>query len=358
MNMHEVLLRGFRQICIVLFLGLSLSSTGQIGGNNIYEFLNLSQSPRVTALGGNLITVLDGDVSLAYGNPATLNRLMHQKLTFNSEIYFGGTGIVHGYAGYGIDSERLNMTFHGGIQYVSYGEFDGRDIYGEPTTPFRAGETALVAGANRALTEKIQVGANVKLISSLLGGYNSFGMATDIAGMYRDTARRMTATLVIKNVGLQFNKYADQREPIPFEIQAGFSKKLKYLPLRISVIGVQLQRWNITYDDPNQEDETLLFGEESQGDSKALLFVDNLFRHIIVNGEFLFGKKENFTLRIGYNHLRRAELSLENLRSLAGFSGGVGFKIKQFRIDYGVGIYHIGGTVHHFGVSTDIGEFR
>jgi len=56
--------------------------------------------------------------------------------------------------------------------------------------------------------------------------------------------------------------------------------------------------------------------------------------------------------------LRRAELNVNNLRSLAGFSTGVGIKVKKFRIDYGLAVYHLAGTVHHFGISTDIGSFR
>jgi hypothetical protein len=49
---------------------------------------------------------------------------------------------------------------------------------------------------------------------------------------------------------------------------------------------------------------------------------------------------------------------LDNIRSLAGMSVGLGFKIKQFRLDYGMAFYHVGGTVHHIGITTDIDEFR
>lgn len=330
----------------------------QIGGNNVYEFLNLSQSPRVTALGGNLITIKDSDISLAYTNPAALNPLMDDQLNFSSEFYFSGTGIVHGYAGYGFHLKKPDLTLHGGIQYISYGKFDARDIFANDIGDFKSSEYALTTGVGKQLSEKLSAGANMKFVISQLEGYNSFGIVTDFAGMYADTASNFTATLVFKNVGAQLSTYNGNREPVPFEIQAGFSKKLKYLPFRISVIGTNLQRWNILYDDPNEEDATLLFGEEPQETSKAVLFVDNFFRHFVFNGEFLFGKKENFQLRLGYNHLRRAELSLDNLKSLAGFSTGVGFKIKQFKFDYGLGFYHVGANVHHIGISTNFNRFR
>ncbi len=347
-----------KQILAGLWLIFPLFLWGQIGGNNVYEFLNLAQSPRVNALGGSHITAMDDDVALAYSNPASLNPRMDQQMTFSSEFYFKGTGIVHGYAGYGHYLEKRDLSLHGGIQYISYGTFDARDIYANDIGSFKSSEYALTSGVGKQFSEKLYGGANAKFIISQLEGYNSIGMTFDLAAMYVDTAKNMTASLVFKNAGLQFTSYDNEREPLPFEIQAGFSKKLKHLPFRISVMGIHLQRWNIMYNDPNKEDETLLFGEEAQGESKAALFFDNFFRHIVFGGEFLFGKKENFKLRVGYNHLRRAELNIGNLRSLAGFSGGTGFKIKQFAFDYGIAFYHVGGTVHHLGVSTNLNKFK
>lgn len=347
-----------KQLLIISALLISINATAQLGGNNVYEFLNLSQSPRVTALGGTLITVKDNDVALAYANPAALNPLMDDQLTFSSEFYFSGTGIVHGFVGYGFHLDKPDLTLHGGIQYITYGTFDARDIYSNDVGSFKSSEYAITGGVGKQLSDKLSTGANLKLITSQLEGYNSFGMSMDFAGMYADTASNFTASIVFKNVGAQLSTYNGLREPIPFEIQVGFSKKLRYLPFRLSVIATNLQQWNISYDDPNVQDETLLFGEEPKDDSRAQVFVDNFFRHFVFNGEFLFGKKENFQLRFGYNHMRRAELSLNNLRSLAGFSLGTGFKIKQFKVDYGMGFYHVGATVHHIGISTSFNQFR
>ena len=67
----------------------------QVGGDHIYEFLNLSNSARVTGLAGNLITVKDDDVALAYSNPSLLNSKMHQALTFNYNFHL--SDISNGY---------------------------------------------------------------------------------------------------------------------------------------------------------------------------------------------------------------------------------------------------------------------
>ena len=335
----------------------NISSFAQVGGENIWEFLNLSPSARVTALGGNLITVKDDDIAQALANPATLNPLMHNQLTFNHNIHFAG--ISNGYFGYGRNIEKLGATFHAGMQYVSYGTFDETDEFGGIIGEFKASEYALVLGGGYQLYDRVSLGANLKVISSQLETYNSIGLATDFAAFYQDSSGRFSATLLFKNVGAQLSTYENgNREPIPFEIQFGISQRLRHLPFRFSIIYKNIERWNIRYDDPNSEETTFLFGDNTQqGDSEFTEFVDNFFRHFIFNGEFLFGKKENFRLRVGYNHFRKQELSVDNFRSLAGFSFGLGLKINRFRIDYGLGSYHLAGGLNHLSISTNLSEF-
>lgn len=342
----------FTIYCCLAAAGLS----AQIGGTHVYEFLNLSASPRITALGGHLITVQDSDISLAFHNPASLNPQMDDQLAFNTEFYLGG--ITHGYAAYGFRLPKSGLMMHGGIKYLSYGEFDARDAQAVDLGTFRASEYALTAGVGKQVSERLSAGANFKLITSQLEGFNSTGFSLDLAGMYQDTASRFAASLVFKNVGAQITPYADTRESIPFQIEAGFSKKLKHLPFRLSVIAIHLERWNILYDDPDAKDDGLLFGNEPTDPSAFAQFTDNLFRHLVFSGEFLFGAKENFQLRIGYNHLRRAELNPQAIRSMAGFSTGLGFKIKRFRFDYGMSFYGVGTSAHHLGIATNFKEFR
>jgi hypothetical protein len=326
-----------------------------VGGNNVYEFLNLSPSARITGLGGHLITVQDDDVNLAFANPAALNPSMHQQLGFNHNFHVADIG--GGYAAYGHFIEKWNTTLHGGIQYLSYGKFDATDVTGQVTGEFKAAEYAITVGAGRQLYERVSIGANLKFITSQFESYNSAGIAGDLAAMFHDTARQFNVSLVFKNIGTQLTTYTDgNREPLPFEMQAGISKRLAYLPFRFSIIYRYLDRWNITYDDPNSEEDIFFFGDETATSDNS--FFDNLSRHFIFSGEFLFGKKENFRMRLGYNHLQRKELSVRNLRSLSGFSLGFGFKINRFRVEYGRSFVHLGAGLNHFSISTNIKEFR
>ncbi|HHM20608.1 MAG TPA: type IX secretion system protein PorQ, partial [Bacteroidetes bacterium] len=261
--------------------------------------------------------------------------------------------IRHGYASYGQYAEKWDLTWHGGIQYISYGDFDQTDIYGNITGRFNAAEYALTVGAGKTLYERLSVGANLKFITSRLESYNSTGMTADLAAMFHDTSRQINITFLLKNIGTQFSTYTgNNREPLPFEIQAGLSKRLRHLPFRFSLIYRYLNKWNITYDDPNTEEDVFFFGDVQPGPKNGA--IDNFARHFSINGEFLLGKKENFRLRFGYSHLNRKELTVRNLRSLAGFAFGFGMKIKRFRIDFGKKITHLGAGQTHIGISTSI----
>lgn len=156
-------------------------------------------------------------------------------------------------------------------------------------------------------------------------------------------------------MGAELTTYNGSGFGTPLDIQVGVSKRLKYLPFRLTIIAHQLHKANVRYDDPDKLVQTDIFGEPVKV-NKFGESIDNIFRHIIINGEFMLGKNENLRLRAGYNHLRRKELSLRTFRSLAGFSLGFGIKVSAFKLDYGVGYYHVAGATNHISISTDLGR--
>ncbi len=337
-------------------MGLATSLQSQIqGGHNSFEFLRLPVSARLTALGGYQIAVQDDDVNLAISNPAALNPLMHHQVSFSHN--FMVSDIAGGYVGFGQQLDKLGVTMHGGIQYLNYGDFDATDEIGNVTGGFKAAEYAFTLGAGRQLYERVSVGANLRFITSQLENYSSNGIAADFAAMFHDTASQFNISLVIRNLGAQMKTYTGgDRESLPYESQLGISKRLKYLPFRVTVIYRYLNRWNILYDDPNQQEDTFFFGDQSSQNSHPQL--DNFFRHLVFNGEFLLGRKDNFRIRFGYNHLLRKETEVRNLRSLSGFTMGVGIKVKWFRVDFGRAIQHLGAGNTHFSISTNFSEFK
>ncbi len=328
---------------------------GQIEGKYAFSFLSLPSSARITGLGGLLPTVMDDDISLAMANPASLNSKMHNQLSFAQNFHFAG--VSNGYVGYGRKIDKWAINTHIGIQYINYGTFQYADILGsQDGTTFNASETAFVLGASKVVAERISVGVNIKGIFSGLESYNSTGLVADLGINYFKDSSDFVLSFVIKNLGTELKTYTGTRFGTPLDIQIGFSKRLKHLPFRFSIIAHHLHKGNIRYDDPNTKQTTDLFGEEIK-DSSFKNAIDNVFRHLAFNGEFLLGKHENLRLRAGYNHLRRKELSLTTFRSLAGFSLGFGVKISYFKLDYGVGYHHVEGATNHITIRTDLGQF-
>lgn len=338
---------------------MAAAGIAQNGGRSVYPVLDFAPSARVTGLGGSLITVSDGDLSLAFQNPALLNEDMHQALTFNHSFHL--SDIQNSYFAYGHHAKKPNFTWQVGVQHAGYGEFEGLDEFQNSLGTVKASETALVLGAAKPLYDRLTLGANLKVVNSQIAGYESFGLAGDLGAYYHVEESNLSVGLVFRNIGTQFSTFTpDNREPLPFDIQLGISKRLKYLPFRFSIIATNLQRWNLLYDDPNTEENVpIIIGEGTDSEQSAFeMEVDNFFRHLIFSGEFLFGQAENVRLRFAYNHLRRQELSVENLRSLTGFSLGMGIKLARFRVGFGHAFYHLAGGATHFTFSTNINEFR
>lgn len=332
-------------------MGLGSLLYGQIGGRYAFESVSLPLNARLTGLGGYLTTVQDEDVALAFQNPALSNGHMDGQLSINHNFHF--TGISHGSALFGKSLDSLDIHMHFGLAYIDYGSFQSADVFGDVLGEFSAGELALIAGASHKLNERITAGVNIKFLSSNYESYSALGLGADLGLYYSRPGSYGSWSVVLRNIGSEIKAVSGDKRALPFDLQIGYSKRLKHLPFRFSVIARQLQQWYIRYDDPDKDIQTNFIGEEQEvsGFSKAL---DNTFRHLIFSGEFLIGAHEQFRLRLAYNHLRRQEMRLRNFRSLAGFSFGIGFNIKKIRFDYGIGYYHLAGATNHLSLRIDL----
>ncbi len=335
---------------LLLFLLLfAYPIQAQIGGDNTYEFLNLPQSARLTAMGGIQLSIVDEDVNLATQNPALYNPQMHNQLNFGTVAYLAD--INYGNIGFARYLDSLDLTGGINLQYINYGEFQQTDVSGQIIGTFTGGEYALSVGVGKQ-KGRWSYGANLKMIYSSIIEYSSLGLTADLGGTYYNPEKEFTASLVFKNIGRQITTYTEENiEPMPFDIQLGVSKRLKHLPFRYSITAHNLHRWDIRYDDPNQQEDNSLFGEDT---IEQNYLADKIFRHLIFGGEFYFGK--NVRVRVGYNHLRRQELRLQYRGGLTGFSFGAAIRIKRFLIEYGRANYHLADGSHHLTIGVNLNE--
>lgn len=344
-----------RLVLVVAFIFTGLFLNAQIGGNSTYQFLNVPVSSRVGAMGGSALSIRDDDPNLTLNNPSLLTQPMSSSVTLTYLNYFAD--INYGYVSYIHDFKKWG-TFSGGLNYIDYGKFLETDAGGNEFGNFTAGEYAFVLGWGKNIDSLFSVGANLKPIYSNLFEYRSFGLAMDLAATYYNPKSNFGASILVKNIGTQLTTYVEgaEREPIPFEIQAGVSKKLKYVPIRLSVDLVQLQNWNLAFNDSTflTNTSTKLSDEEKAERNKTTL-LSEVFRHVVVGTEIIPSK--SFSVRFGLNIKRRAELGLDDRAGLAGFSWGLGFRIKKFYFSYGSARYHLAGSSNHFTVTTNIGDF-
>lgn len=334
----------------LLFYFLFLISTiayGQIGGKYVYQFLNLTTSPRQAALGGKVITIYDDDVNQALFNPATINADMDNNLALNYSNYLGE--VSYGTASYAYTYDRHLQTFQVGVNYVNYGSFEGYDENGLYTNQFTGNEIALSLGyAYNLPYSNLFLGVNGKIISSSLESYNSIGGAVDLGAIYIDEANDINWALVIRNIGTQFTTYSGTNEKLPLSIMAGVSQELENVPIRWHLTLDNLQQWNLAFTNPNQSQTSL---DGSSTEEKVSAF-GNALRHVIFGVE-LFPKK-SFNLRLGYNFRRAEELLILEQRNFSGLSFGFGLKMNKLKFNYSYSKFTLAGNTSLFGLTVNL----
>lgn len=341
-------------IIAILFLFESNISKAQIGGNSVYKFLNLTSSARTASMGSNNLAIRDNDVSLVLFNPSLMTKEIHNTLSVSFVDYY--TDVNYGFATYSWNMGQLG-TYAGSIQYLNYGQFNYADASGNDTLgTFSAGDLAVNLGWGRDLDSLFSIGANVKLIYSGFEEYKSYGLAVDVAGSYHNSKHNLVVSLIARNIGSQLTPYTPGNyEPIPFELTLGMSQRLRHLPFRYSVLLTNLQKWDLTYDDPNDPDnKTDPFTGETEEQSGFADFADKAFRHVVFGGEFIPTKFLSF--RAGYNYQRRQELGVYNKMGMVGFSWGIGLKVSVFQFDYSRATYHLNGSPNYITLRVKLGN--
>ena len=325
----------------------------QIGGGNVYNFLDFSYSSRIAALGGSLISVKDSDPSCISYNPSYITPIHHNTLALHFTNYFANVG--YGSALYSYTFKKAG-SFAFEMRYIGYGKFTGTDVLGNETGDFTAGDYAMTAGWGRKLSDKFSIGANMKLIYAGYESYHSFGFAVDVAGSYYNEAKRLSLTLLVKNIGSELKSFTPGNyEKVPFDIQFALSQRFEHLPVRYHISLHSLYRWDMAYrgsSDPFLEKDALT--GEYKYPSKVSHFFDNFFRHFIFGIEIEPSKY--FSIQLAYNHNRHQEMKIPQKSSMAGFSYGFNIDIRSIRFGFSRAHYAVGAVPNYFTFSINIDE--
>ena len=331
--------------CILLITNIAFS---QVGGERIFNFLNVSTSARQSALGGETLTLMD-DVNQPMWNPSTITSELDNQAALNyvdflADVNYGSLAFAHMF------NRRLG-TFHAGITYVNYGTLIGADENGVETGTFKARDLSFQVGyAYNLPWDGFNVGATVKLISSSIENYTSSGIAADLGISYYNENTPYHFTAVIRNIGYQIDAFDTEKEKLPLEIALGASYKLENIPLQWPVTLNSLQQWNVSTENPS-DTETAIGGEST---TDKISFIGNAFRHVVVGAEFFPDK--GFNLRLGYNFRRGRELRLTESRTFAGLTAGFGLKMGRLQFNYAFSKFHPATNTNTFSLNINLAK--
>jgi hypothetical protein len=287
---------------------------------NTFEFLRLDMNPRAAALAGSFVSNSD-DPNVIFYNPAGINSLEGIPVSFSFFKHLLDINLA---------SLALSMEFEdigrfgAGIEYISYGSFDGMTENAVPTGKFGAGEVAFILGYSNKLDENFIYGVNAKFIYSGIEKYYSTALAADIGLQYMIPDQLVNIGFSILNVGSQLQSYLSAKEKLPLDLRIGVSKKLEHLPIRVYL------SFNRLGDDQNN-------------------FFDR-FKTFTIGAEFNLSKV--LRLRLGYDNEKRKDLKIGTTAGLAGFNIGVGALISGYNFDYSYSSLGLVGSFNRIGITT------
>ena len=322
-----------------LFIFLTVPSFAQTGGNHTFDFLNLNASTPITALGGvQIATAPDSgavnDVHVFLNNPALNDQSLDQQVSLTYKPYFADVKFAA--LSYSQLVDRVGQVGIN-VSYLDYGEFAGFDPAGLPTSDFSASAYTITLNYTHQMNP-FQLGGNLKLATSSIAGFRATGVLLDLGGVYRHPTRDLTAALTINNVGFLLNDYvAGGGSRLPTDARLGIAFKPQHMPFRFYLTAYRL--W---------KDFAVFAPDEAVG------AFGKIARHLSFGGTLLLSR--SFQVQVGYNHLTKSTLQLQQTSGGAGLSFGVMFRTQTFRLDVSRAIYHVSGAFNQFSLSADMNQ--
>jgi hypothetical protein len=338
----------------IIIPGLLLTTLvkGQtLGGNSVFNFLKLPNTPQLTGLGGVNVSQTSNDVGMAFTNPALLTAGMHTQMNAVFNSMYSGIATYHLSLGY--HSPQLNTNFLWGLHYFSYGDLQQTDASGNVLGSLKPTDWVMQISASRSYLQKWNYGAALKFMNSNYGQYRSNGIAADVGVLFHDSATLFSASVVAKNMGFQLKQYTEgSPEDLPFDLVAGISKRLQHAPFGFSITAHHLHQFDIRYNDTAFNNDN---GFEPSNSGSQFTF-DKIFRHFVIATQIYIG--DYLEVSLGYNHLRRQELNIGNSgNGLNGFSMEVGALFKKIQIRYARAYYQNNTAYNQFGLNLGLNKY-
>lgn len=285
---------------VIIFCWLIILNSNCFGKDNSYSkagksaatFLKIGIDARASAMGEAYVGLAEG-VSSIYYNPAGLTQNKTQEATFMHHAYF--EGINHEFVGYiqPIDAHRVIGVGITGLFIDDIPRKTKATVVNEGS--FGSNDYCLIFSLGQKIKEDISGGLSLKIIHQKLNNEKGLGVGVDAGVFYKNyTKEGFNLGVVVQNIGTKMKIYKDK-----FSLPTIF-------------------KFGIAYRLP--DDKLLLVCDlKKPYDNEASI-------HLGLEYQIL----KSVLLRVGYRY------KLDNLANepLTNLTCGIGFVIKDFKLDY------------------------
>ena len=278
-----------------------------------YNFLRLPVSAHTAALGGDIITVKEDDLSMVFGNPALLSSVSDKTILLSFMNYMEGANMA-GAAFSRSVSDKASWAVS--AQYINYGTMKEMDENNVQTGEFSAKDIALNGTFSYQLAEHLTGGITAKVINSYIGQFNALAVGVDMGLNYYLPESEWSLSAVVKNLGGELDAYEEEYAKLPVDVQVGISKRLVGSPLRLSAALVDMTHWDYKF-----------------------------INHFVIGMDIIFSPQ--LYLAAGYNLRRANEMKIIDVGEEkgsshgAGLSLGAGIQLDRFKLNLSYGKYHV-----------------
>ena len=208
------------------------------------------------------------------------------------------------------------------INHISYGTFKGYDENAIPTNNYSSSDTWMRLGYSRLSKNlPISYGISNQLYFSKLGEYSSTIFYLSLGAIWNIKKYKTNIGLSIDDISINISPIINVTEKSPLRYNIGVSKKLEYLPLKISVDYLSIN---------NKKNKDY--------------FISGIFS-LAKNLNFIWGAS---TRKLSQN------IKESVIKTIIGSSGaGINYKYNGIIIGYGLYFYGTGGWTNGLDLSID-----
>ena len=322
---------GLPALTAVLGVALALPASAQRRDTG-FDLVRLDASARAAAMAGAPGALGGADPTVVFYNPALLAPEMSRAAAVGYTNHV--SEIAAGTLLYARDVPRVGATLAASVRYLSYGEFGGAGPDGTPDgSTFGAGEAAFTLSGARAVAPRVRAGASLNLLTTRIADARGAALTADAGVTYEVPSQQLVVGASVHHVGATLASLGATTDRLPTDVRLTVAKRLRYLPLTVSVAGYDLAG--------------IQRASAAQPDSSSL---GNVLDHVALGGELQLGRA--LALRAGFNPRRAGDLDGGQRLDLGGVSMGFGLSLSRVALDYAYNGWSVFGGTHQFGLRT------